>query len=81
MMPVVMAPALIVLFWADVKAKKAHILSFSASNYAARTDKREHSSVQLLLYLHISIVTMLTDAFLPCRPLVFADGKMDCEHK
>lgn len=50
MMPVVMAPALCVLFWADIKAKRAHILSFSASGYSARTAKAERKSWLRLVY-------------------------------
>ncbi|KZV89449.1 MFS general substrate transporter [Exidia glandulosa HHB12029] len=37
-MPAVIAPALVVLFWADWKAKRLGVLSLSASSYVARTD-------------------------------------------
>ena len=35
-MPAVMAPALMVLFWADIKAKKLGVLSIAASSYSRR---------------------------------------------
>lgn len=35
-MPAVMAPALMVLFWADIKAKKLGVLSIAASSYDGR---------------------------------------------
>lgn len=35
-MPTVMAPALMVLFWADIKAKKLGVLSIAASSYDER---------------------------------------------
>lgn len=40
-MPVVMAPALIVLFWADLKAKKLGVLSIAASSYDGRVNNKE----------------------------------------
>ena len=43
-MPAVMAPALMVLFWADIKAKKLGVLSIAASSYHRRIvkTKEEH---------------------------------------
>lgn len=35
-MPTVMAPALIILFWADIQAKRLGTLSISTSSYAGR---------------------------------------------
>lgn len=35
-MPVVMFPALVILFWADFQAKRMGALSISASSYAGR---------------------------------------------
>lgn len=35
-MPLVMAPALMILFWADIQAKRIGALSISASSYAGR---------------------------------------------
>ena len=40
-MPVVMAPALMVLFWADIKAKKLGVLSIAASSYDGRANTKE----------------------------------------
>lgn len=40
-MPVVMAPALMVLFWADIKAKQLGVLSIAASSYQRRLDYKE----------------------------------------
>lgn len=40
-MPAVMAPALMVLFWADIKAKKLGVLSIAASSYDGRVKNKE----------------------------------------
>jgi len=40
-MPAVMAPALMVLFWADIKAKKLGVLSIAASSYNRRVGGKE----------------------------------------
>ena len=40
-MPAVMAPALMVLFWADIKAKKLGVLSIAASSYDRRVKGKE----------------------------------------
>jgi len=39
-MPTVMAPALMVLFWADIKAKKLGVLSIAASSYDGRVKNK-----------------------------------------
>ncbi|GAA6024044.1 hypothetical protein JCM10207_004501 [Rhodosporidiobolus poonsookiae] len=36
MTPILLAPALVVLFWADIKAKKLGVLSLAASSYTGR---------------------------------------------
>ena len=36
-----MAPALMVLFWADIKAKKLGVLSIAASSYDGRVKNKE----------------------------------------
>lgn len=43
-MPVVMAPALIVLFWADIQAQRVGAISISASSYAGRTQAGERQT-------------------------------------
>ncbi|KAI5479989.1 MFS transporter, siderophore-iron transporter [Pseudohyphozyma bogoriensis] len=40
--PTVMAPALMVLFWADIKAKRIGVISASTSNYAVRQQVLGH---------------------------------------
>lgn len=40
-MPTVMAPALMVLFWADIKARKLGVLSIAASSYDRRVKNKE----------------------------------------
>jgi hypothetical protein len=39
-MPAVMAPALMVLFWADIKAKKLGVLSIADSSYVGRVQNK-----------------------------------------
>jgi hypothetical protein len=43
-MPIVMAPALMVLFWADIRAQRIGALSISASSYAGRTQGEEQQT-------------------------------------
>ena len=48
-MPAVMAPALMVLFWADIKAKKLGVLSIAASSYNRRVKADEECLTWLQL--------------------------------
>lgn len=43
-MPVVMAPGLVVLFLAQLKARKTGILTVASSSYAHRTDSADRQS-------------------------------------
>ncbi|KAH7100188.1 MFS general substrate transporter [Auriculariales sp. MPI-PUGE-AT-0066] len=63
-MPVVMAPGMIVLFWADFKAKRMGIgeESFATSNYAARTvpsERQPWSSIALEFMRKIDAIGLL----------------------